>query len=177
MKCQSCDKEVGPGSAFCPTCGTKLQAGDLGYGENVLALIRGSTQPGLAKMTQFDLFVTPARLVAAKIGQDSSSVSGSLGELFLKGIELAASHAERKAAREKHRPLTLDQILKANKANRSIPFQAVTKLELYQGAFGTKIKIQTESEKTSYNVGDLQLETLKRVLPSIPALTGKLVGK
>jgi len=128
-------------------------------------------------MTQFDLFVTPARLVAAKIGQDSSSVSGSLGELFLKGIELAASHAERKAAREEHRALTLDKILKANKANRSIPFQAVTKLELYQGAFGTKIKIQTESEKTSYNVGDLQLETLKRVLPSIPALTGKLVGK
>jgi len=30
-------------------------------------------------MTHFDLFVTPERLVAAKIGEESSSVSGSLG--------------------------------------------------------------------------------------------------
>src|SRR2546428_10285357 len=97
--------------------------------------------------------------------------------MFQKGIETAANQSERKVAREKHRDLTLDQILKANKANRSIPFQAITKLELYQGPFGTKIKIQTEGNKTSYDIGSLQLETLKRVLPSVPELTGKLVRK
>ena len=155
----------------------KLQAGDLGYGEDVLAVIRGSMQPGIMKVTYFDLFVTSARLVAAKINEESPSISGSLGELFLEGIKSAASHAESKAAREKHQDATLDQILKANKANRSIPFQAITKLELYQGKFGPKIKIETEGKKTSYSVASLQLETLKRVLPSIPELTGKLERK
>src|SRR2546427_279826 len=56
LRVQSCDKEIGPGSAFWPACGMKLQAGDRRYGENVLPLIRGSTHPGLAKMTHFDLF-------------------------------------------------------------------------------------------------------------------------
>jgi hypothetical protein len=170
--CRSCGKELVAEAKFCPQCGTSV-----GASEKQLALFENvQIVTGLISKN-FDIYITDRRIVGIHkyvVGMTGSviglaGVAGGLAEMGIKKLR----EGDWKDKQEQMKEMTLDEKLAIDEKSFSLLYSDVVEMKL-RDPFGYSLRVKGGNVNVSIPLVKKQFEQLKELLPTIPALAGKV---
>jgi hypothetical protein len=125
----------------------------------------------------YDMYVTDRRLVLIHI---NVAHGGALAGLALGGIFGAAIGSELEKSKQtsnnknEREIITLGELLAKDKKSFEIPYEDIEKIRLRSFLTDYNLFVTAKKNKAKFAMTSKQLEQLSTILPSIPALKGKL---